>query len=156
MGWIGNNGSAEVENKCHSLFPGCRGKVQGLLTQIIWEWIIATGDTKRSANLRISDIPKEETVEMEAIIKDMLEPTFLTLFQKICSPCSRKRLWKAFLPLLGALPSGAVVCKAVQGSGIHILGARGGALEEKCITDREYKFSVAFLEKSRLVVSCYF
>lgn len=66
----------------HSLFPGCRGKAQGLLTQMIWEWIVATGDTKRSPNLRISDIPKEETVEMEAIIKDMLEPTFLTLFQK--------------------------------------------------------------------------
>ena len=55
-----------MENKCHSLFPGCKGKVQGLLTQMIWERIIATGDTTRSANLRISDIPKEETVEMEA------------------------------------------------------------------------------------------
>ena len=66
MGWIENNGSTEMENKCHSLFPGCKGKVQGLLTQMIWERIIATGDTTRSANLRISDIPKEETVEMEA------------------------------------------------------------------------------------------
>ena len=151
MGSIENNGSTEVENKCHGLFPGCRGKVQWLLTQIIWEWRYKKECQPQNFRYSQGRNHGDGSNNQRYAWANLLD--FVP--KRIYLPCSRKRLWKAFLLLLGVLPSGAVVCKAVQGSGVHILRVRGGALEEKCIADREYKFSVAFLERSRLVVSCY-